>query len=134
MKVIKLKNLLLLLLIVNFSCNTEIKIKDYSERLKIDFPADMNLIYFNRENQFQDYSILSIYKLSFNQKNFLLDEIIGNLCNSLDENVSSHSLHWHRCDDFYSYNYTDQEKGVIINVIFVAKNNISTVTIQEIKI
>jgi len=134
MKLIKLKNFLLFLLFINFSCKTEIKIEDYSEILKINFPKDMNLIYFDRKNEFQDYSILSIYKLSFNQKNFLLDEIIGNLCNSLDENEFSHSLHWHRCDDFYSYNYTDQEKGVIINVIFVAKNNISTVTIQEIKI
>lgn len=129
------KNVLLLTLIVIFTIGcqkNEPNIKGYSEKLQIDFPNDMNLIYFNRQSDFQDYTISSVYRLSFNQKNALLDQIINKKSTDNLEKISN--IKWDKCESFYSIEYSDESEGLQIYVILAATNYFSTLSIHEIKI
>lgn len=131
MKINKYFILIIILLSVIVSCNNDkSNIKKYSEKLKIEFPEGMELIYSDSHSDFQDYDRISIYKLNINQKNALLDKLIIDR----SKGTLTDNLHWNKCDDFYSYEYFDKSKGLKINVAFVASNNFSTLSIQEIKI
>lgn len=133
MKKSKFWNLIFIIpLSIIFSCSKTTDIKDYSERLQINFPTNMDLIFYDIQSDFQDYSVTSIYKLTFNQKNTLLNEVIKNLHDSKEE--KKHGLQWHKCNDYYTYEYENKEEGVYISLIFVSKNNLSTLSILEMKI
>ncbi len=119
-------------LLIIFSCSRKAVVKDYFKELQIVFPADMELIFSEKQSDIQDYSVTSIYKLTFNQKNALLDEVIKNLCDSKED--KHNCLQWHKCDDYYSYDYENKDEGVLISVAFVANNNLSTLNILEVKI
>jgi len=134
MRKIRFFSLVIILLLIAISCQNESPdIKDYSEKLQIEFPEGMDLIFFKKESDFQDYSVSSVYKLSFNQKNAMLDQIIKN---SSDESKhrKTYSTNWYKCDDFYSYEYSNKNEGFTINIIFIASNNFSTLSIYEVKI
>ena len=116
---------------ITVSCdNKKSDIKKYSEKLNIEFPEGMELIYSDNHSDLQDYDIISIYKLSLNQKNALLDKLIIDR----SKGTLTDNLYWNKCDDFYSYEYIDKSIGLHINVFFVANNDFSTLSIQEIKI
>ncbi|MEW7291561.1 hypothetical protein [Aquimarina sp. 2304DJ70-9] len=125
--------LISLLFILNTSCSRKIDINEYSELLQINFPRDINLVHYKAKSDFQDYSIHSIYTLSFNQKNALLEEIVKNLCDANEEKNKSSSC-WQRCGDFFTYEYNNADKGITIKVIFIAKNNERLLNIYEVKI
>ena len=80
------KSILLgLVLQMSFSCSNKKGITEYSQQLQISFPENMSLVYYDVQSDFQDYSIESIYNLSFNQKNALLEEIYLKTCDSSNE-------------------------------------------------
>lgn len=114
-------------------CTKKKGINEYSEELQINFPEDMNLAYYQTHSDFQDYSIESIYNLSFNQKNALLEEIYFKTCDSLNKKDKHYSC-WNRCEDYYSFEYHNKDDGVIINIVFVAQNDIRILTIHEVKL
>ncbi len=129
----KFYTLISLLFILSTSCSrTSMEINEYSKKLQVNFPSDMDLVYYNEHSDFQDYSIHSIYTLSFNQKNALLEEIVENLCD-VHEEKNKHYSYWHRCGDFFSYEYNNTNEGVKIKVIFIAKNNERLLNIYEVK-
>ncbi len=116
----------------SFGCTRNKGINEYSEELQINFPENMTLAYYQTNSDFQDYSIISIYNLSFNQKNALLEEIFESICDfSKEEDI--HDSCWRRCDDYFSYEFHNKADEVKINIVLVAQNNIRTLTIHEVK-
>lgn len=128
----KFYTLIAFLFILSSSCSKKVDINKYSELLQINFPKDMNLVHYDTKSNFQDYSIHSIYTLSFNQKNTLLDEIVNNLCD-VDEERKKPYLCWDRCGDFFSYEYQNADEDITIKVIFIAKNSERILSILEVK-
>lgn len=121
------------LYILNTGCSTKIDINEYAELLQINFPRDINLVHYETKSDFQDYSIHSVYTLSHNQRNTLLDEIAKNLCD-VNEEENTHSSCWHRCGDFFSYEYNNASQDITIRVIFIAKHSERLLSIYEVKI
>ena len=119
------------LLVLTVGCSNKRDINEYSEQLQINFPKNITLVHYNFDSDFQDYSIQSIYELSYNEKNALLEEIFEDVCDSSDEELKPNSC-WQKCDDYYSFKYSN-DIGVEINVVFVAKDNFSTLNIYEVK-
>ncbi len=121
------------LLLGHFSCSDKKVISEYSKQLEVNFPENMSLVHYDVQSDFQDYSIQSIYKLSFNQKNSLLEEIYLKTCDSSNDEEKHYSC-WQKCDDFYSFEYQNKDVGLEIKIVFVAKNDIRTLSIYEYKI
>ena len=120
-------------MILSSGCSTDVDINEYSEKLQFNFPEGMNLVYYDVQSELQDYRVHSIYKVPFNQKNALLTEIMKNICDSNGEKNEHYSC-WHRCGDYFSFKYNNKIEGILIEVTFIAKNNMSLLNIYEIKI
>lgn len=125
--------LILTVIVFCSSCSRGIKIHEYSDKLQINFPENMDLLYYKEHSDLQDYSVHSVYKVSFNQKNILLEEITKDICKSEQEKKALYSC-WYRCGDYFSFEYNNEEEGVFIEVDLISKNNMSLLNIYEIKI
>lgn len=121
------------LLLGSFSCSNKKVISEYSKQLEVNFPENMSLVHYDVQSDFQDYSIQSIYKLSFNQKNALLEEIYLRTCDSSNDVEKLYSC-WQKCDDFYSFEYQNKDAELEIKIVFVAKNDIRTLSVYEYKL
>lgn len=93
----------------------------------------MDLIYSKTHSDFQDYSIISIYQLSFSQKDTLLEEIYKTSCNFGFEKPKKNCLNWKKCEDYYFYEYLNKEEDLKISIDLIARNNLSLLTIYEVK-
>ncbi len=128
-----LVNLLLLLILFNYSCSNRATIESYTSKLKIKFPENMNLIYSKSNSDIQDYRLINIYQLSFNQKDELLLEIQRTSCDFGGKGDKVNCLEWKTCDGYYLYEYSNEKERLKISVDLIARDNFTLLTIREIK-
>ena len=136
MKKNKLSKIFLIatVLALTIRCSKNKGINEYSKQLQINFPEDMTMVHYDTHSYFQDYSIQSTYRLSFNQKNALLEEIYFKTCDFLNKNEEDKlSSCWKSCEDYYSYEHYDEDTGLKINIVFVAQNDVRILSIDEVK-
>lgn len=107
-------------------------INDYGEFLDINFPKNIEQVYFNQKNYFQDYINFSVYHLTKEQNDSLLLEITPKICDSI--NIDKCDC-WIKNDDVYSFKSCDTivSNEYSLEVIVTSKNNIYTLLIRETK-
>lgn len=121
---------LVVVLLLFTQCTKPNYINDYGEHLKIEFPEDLKMIYFDSHSDIQDFTNFSIYELTQNQTKVIQNQIKTKMCNSRNSNSC-----WERFGNFYSLKVTDSviNSGYYLEVVLITQE-VNTLMIREIKL
>jgi hypothetical protein len=116
---------------LSLSCKND-HIVDYGKQLKVDFPNNLELINFNQEDGFQDFSNFSVYKLKNFQRDSIIRQVELNLCDS----VNNLGDCWVKKENRYTYRVSDstfKSEYFVIGDIIYNDNYYSLLIIYELK-
>ncbi|WP_420571672.1 hypothetical protein [Kordia sp.] len=127
----KIKLLVLIFLIIT-SCSEKDFIGNYEKHLNISFPEGVKKIYTSTDINFQDYTRLTIYKLSSRDVDSLVWQILPKLCDSVGTDKDC----WVIENNFLYNKISDSTRlsGYVIKALITSENEIHTLMINETKL
>lgn len=112
------------------SCSENNYVDEYGKYLGVNFPSDMNQVYINQQAYFQDYSNHSIYDLTLNQRDSIINQIKKLIC---DTAIAKNNNCWENKGECYFYKISDSTKlsGYYLKAILITSDEINTLNIFE---